>query len=194
MPSPPMPSPNVTTAALLAANEAFYDAFDSGDMAEMAALWAAEHPVACLHPGAPPIHGREAVLESWRAILATSSRPAIQCLQPEALLFHEAGLVICVEALAGGPPSQDELDRAWTSTRAQVIRGLEELGGFGGKADTLDYYNHHTGDPGYLAKDFERYETATPAGVQAAFAAAIHKNNRVVVTVVPAPKQEGGAQ
>ena len=102
MPSPPMPSPNVTTAALLAANEAFYDAFDSGDMAEMAALWAAEHPVACLHPGAPPIHGREAVLESWRAILATSSRPAIQCLQPEALLFHEAGLVICVEALAGG--------------------------------------------------------------------------------------------
>jgi zinc protease len=99
-----------------------------------------------------------------------------------------------MEAMRGKPPAQAELDRVWTSTRARVLRGLEELGGFGGKADTLDYYNHHTGDPGYLAKDFERYASATPEGVQKAFADAIRKDNRVVVSVVPAPKSEGGAQ
>jgi zinc protease len=98
-----------------------------------------------------------------------------------------------IEGMRAAPPSQEELDRAWRSTKARVLRGLEALGGFGGKADTLNYYNHHAGDPGYLARDFERYETATPAGVQKAFAESIRKDNRVVVSVVPAPKAEGGA-
>ena len=52
--------------AVLFANEAFYAAFRAGDMDAMAALWAEDHAVVCLHPGAGPIHGREAVLESWR--------------------------------------------------------------------------------------------------------------------------------
>lgn len=99
-----------------------------------------------------------------------------------------------LESLRAAPPEQAELDRAWTSTKARVLRGLEELGGFGGKADTLDYYNHHTGDPGFLAKDFARYESATPAAVQKFFAESIRKDNRVVVSVVPAPKSEGGAK
>jgi len=97
-----MATPKVPTAALLAANEAFYDAFDSGDMQAMTALWAEMHPVACVHPGGAPIHGRDDVLASWQDILAASTRPAIQCLQPEPLLLHEAGLVVCIEALAGG--------------------------------------------------------------------------------------------
>ena len=97
-----MAAPKVTSAALLAANEAFYEAFDSGDAEAMAALWAEDCPVACVHPGSAPIHGREAVLTSWRDILSASTRPAIQCLQPEPLLLDRAGIVVCVEALAGG--------------------------------------------------------------------------------------------
>jgi ketosteroid isomerase-like protein len=97
-----MATPKVTAAALLAANEAFYDAFDSGDVDGMAALWAEEHPVACVHPGAAPIHGRDEVLASWKDILSASTRPAIQCLQPQALLLESAGLVLCIEALSGG--------------------------------------------------------------------------------------------
>jgi len=97
-----MASPNPTTTALLAANAAFYDAFDSGDADEMAALWAEQHPVACIHPGGAPIHGRGEVLASWRDILSASTRPAIQCLRPQALLLDRAGLIVCIEALAGG--------------------------------------------------------------------------------------------
>ena len=37
--------------AVLAANEAFYRAFAARDFAAMDALWAAEAPVACIHPG-----------------------------------------------------------------------------------------------------------------------------------------------
>ncbi|GDX82318.1 hypothetical protein LBMAG42_41290 [Deltaproteobacteria bacterium] len=112
--------------------------------------------------------------------------------QSPARLEAEAWQVI--EGLRTKPPSQDELDRAWRSTKARVLRGLEELGGFSGKADTLDYYNHHTGDPGYIAKDFARYEAATPDSVQKAFASAIRKDNRVVVDVMPQPKPAGGAK
>lgn len=111
--------------------------------------------------------------------------------QLPARLEAEAWQVI--EALREAPPAQQELDRSWRSTKARVLRGLEDLGGFAGRADTLNYYNHHRGDPGYIAKDFLRYDSATPEGVQAAFAAAIRKDNRVVVTVVPASKPEGGA-
>ena len=94
--------PNVPSAALLAANDAFYDAFDSGDMDAMADVWAEVHQVACLHPGAAPIFGRDEVLASWRDILSASNRPAIQCLEPNSIVLDTTGLVICVEALAGG--------------------------------------------------------------------------------------------
>jgi zinc protease len=82
----------------------------------------------------------------------------------------------------------------WTSTKARTLRGLEEIGGFYGKADILNGYNHHTGDPGYLSKDFARFEALTPEAVQKVFAESIRKDNRVVVDVVPAPKAEGGAK
>tara|TARA_R110002073_G_C9226008_1_gene560302 strand:+ start:74 stop:484 length:411 start_codon:yes stop_codon:yes gene_type:complete len=97
-----MSKPNVTTATLLAANESFYDAFDMGDLKAMAALWSEEYPVACIHPGAGPIIGREEVLSSWRDILSAPGRPAIQCLDPTGLVFDSSGLVICTEALARG--------------------------------------------------------------------------------------------
>ncbi len=90
------------SAALLSANEAFYDAFDTADLDAMSALWAAEHDVACLHPGAPPIFGRDAVLKSWFDILGAPQRPAIQCTEARAIAFHRSGIVICREVLSGG--------------------------------------------------------------------------------------------
>ena len=91
-----------TDTALLAVNEAFYDAFGTGDTAAMASLWANDHPVACIHPGAAPILGREAVLQSWNAILQAQMRPDIQCLEPQALVLGKSGLVVCIESLTGG--------------------------------------------------------------------------------------------
>jgi hypothetical protein len=41
--------------AVLAANRAFYRAFNDRDFAAMDALWAPTGPVVCLHPGHPPL-------------------------------------------------------------------------------------------------------------------------------------------
>jgi ketosteroid isomerase-like protein len=87
---------------VMSANEAFYDAFVAGDMQAMSAVWAAQTPVSCLHPGWPPVNGREAVLESWRGIMESPQRPVIECHNPKVDLHGETAIVICFESLGGG--------------------------------------------------------------------------------------------
>ncbi len=87
--------------AVLAANQAFYDAFNARDAEAMALLWSREHAVACIHPGWPPLSGREAVLDAWRGILANPNTPAIACESAEAMLWGDVALVLCFERLGG---------------------------------------------------------------------------------------------
>ena len=89
-------------AAALAANQAFYDAFAAGDMARMAAAWAEKAPVACAHPGAPLLVGRDVVLESWQSILTAPERPDILCFNAQVHLLGDSAYVTCYERL-GGP-------------------------------------------------------------------------------------------
>jgi zinc protease len=49
-----------------------------------------------------------------------------------------------------------------------MTRGLERIGGFGGKSDRFGMYNTYLGTPEYLDKDFARYQAVTAASVQAA--------------------------
>lgn len=85
--------------AVLFVNEAFYRAFADRDFEALSALWASQEPVACIHPGWPPLVGRAAVLESWRRILANEQSPKIACLQPEAFIVGDVAWVICYEAV-----------------------------------------------------------------------------------------------
>ncbi|MGB0684552.1 MAG: nuclear transport factor 2 family protein [Magnetovibrionaceae bacterium] len=103
MDTPILPS-EPEKAAILFANEAFYLAFDSRDMAAMEAIWAQIEPVTCLHPGWDPMIGRANVLASWRAILNSPSPPRITALKPTVHLTTPArdlALVICIEQLEG---------------------------------------------------------------------------------------------
>ena len=87
--------------AILFANEAFYQAFTDRDMGEMGAIWSEQAPVACFHPGWHPLAGREAVLESWRAILANADSPPIRCREPRVHLRGEMAFVVCYEDIHG---------------------------------------------------------------------------------------------
>ena len=68
----------------------------------MAALWAEHCPVACLHPGAALLSGREEVLASWAQILGAANRPDIRCRAPKAFVQGETGFVVCYEEVQGG--------------------------------------------------------------------------------------------
>ena len=68
------------------------------------------------------------------------------------------------EFLAKGP-TRAEVELVSTKTRAQIVRGLEEVGGFGGKAVTLAQGELLKGDPAYFATELDELDAATPRGV-----------------------------
>ncbi|MEO7330512.1 MAG: nuclear transport factor 2 family protein [Minicystis sp.] len=84
---------------VLAQNQAFYDAFSSGDADAVDALWSKLSPIACIHPGWEPLHGRDEVMASFRAILRSPHPPNIRCQRPAATVLGEVAFVICAEAL-----------------------------------------------------------------------------------------------
>ena len=82
---------------VLAANQAFYDAFANADADAMARVWAKEHLIACIHPGWTALYGRDAVLGSWRAILGSPEPPKVHASGASAVIIGEAAFVTCIE-------------------------------------------------------------------------------------------------
>jgi ketosteroid isomerase-like protein len=87
---------------VLEANDGFYRAFAARDADAMAALWAEDHPVACIHPGSDVLAGRDDVIASWRAVLVPGGAPALSCAQAEAHVLGEVAFVTCHEVLREG--------------------------------------------------------------------------------------------
>jgi predicted Zn-dependent peptidase len=75
---------------------------------------------------------------------------------------------LMAEFIAKGP-TQAELKRAATQQVASTIKGLEQVGGFGGKAVALAEGQLYANDPNFFRKQLEEYARVTPAQVQAAF-------------------------
>jgi zinc protease len=69
--------------------------------------------------------------------------------------------------LAEGPTA-DELERIVTTRKAEFIRGIERVGGFGGKSDILAQNEVYLGDPGFYRTTLARWETADAAALTAA--------------------------
>lgn len=63
-------------------------------------------------------------------------------------------------------PSRAELERVTTQLKAGMVRGLERVGGFGGKSDVLAQNAVFTGDPGFYKTSLRRLDEATPASVR----------------------------
>ena len=110
--------------AVLAANREFYRAFATRDLAAMEAIWARRAPVACVHPGWPVLADRDAVMQSWRGILANPDAPRIACRGEQVLHYGETALVVCEEALSGGTLVASNLfvreDGAWRIAHHQA--------------------------------------------------------------------------
>ena len=64
-------------------------------------------------------------------------------------------------------PTQVELDQARIVLKAGFIRGIERIGGFGGKADALAECAIFTGNPGCFRESLRVQDTATIAQVKA---------------------------
>ncbi len=87
------------TARILFANEAFYAAFATRDLAAMDQQWATAAPVVCIHPGWDAITDRDSIMASWQVIFANPDPPAIELRDPEVHAHGELALVTCHEIL-----------------------------------------------------------------------------------------------
>ena len=73
-----------------------------------------------------------------------------------------------LNGLIANGPTQDEINRVVTQYASRRIQGLEQVGGFGGKATALAEGQLYAGDPEHYKKELAAYAAVTPAQVQAA--------------------------
>ena len=90
-------------------------------------------------------------------------------------------------------PTADELDRAKTAEQAHFIRGLERVGGFGGKSDVLAQNQTFLGNPNAYRVRESRLQNATPADLQQA-AKAWLSDGEYVLNVLPFPPYKAVAE
>ena len=69
----------------------------------------------------------------------------------------ESELLTQLEDIRSGNLAEREIERAVNRIQASHVFQLERSGGFGGRADQLNYYNTYTGDPEFINKDLDRY-------------------------------------
>ncbi len=101
----------------LAANEAFYRAFNQKDTAAMSALWSDTVEIGCVHPGWNVLTGRDPVMESWIRILSNPEQPRIMTGGSSATILGDVAIVICRELVGGTPLAATNIfhleDGAW---------------------------------------------------------------------------------
>ncbi|MEQ9568369.1 MAG: insulinase family protein, partial [Pseudomonadales bacterium] len=88
------------------------------------------------------------------------AKPGVPLSQIEAAINEELN-----EFLRRGP-TRSQLERVKTSHFASLIRGLEKVGGFSGKAQLLATYETYLGDASRYKQDLEIFENATADNVR----------------------------
>ena len=73
----------------------------------------------------------------------------------------EGEVLFQIEDISKGGVGERELERAKNRIQAAHVFQLERFGGFGGRADQLNYYNIMAGDAGFINQDIDRYVGVT---------------------------------
>ncbi len=93
-------------------------------------------------------------------VLSATARPGESLAKVERALDEELARFI-----KDGPGS-DELERAKTQYEAGFVRGIERIGGFGGKSDILAQNFVFTGDPAHYQTELSETRAATKGDLQ----------------------------
>lgn len=121
---------------------------------------------------------------SSRFILYTTARPGHSLKELEKVIQEE------LDRINTEPPTEREVQRMANQIEANFLRRLELVGGFGGKAATLNEYFYQTGNPDYFNEDLSRYKSLSPNDIQTAATTYLRDNRRFVLSFVPKGKPE----
>jgi len=117
--------------AVLAANRAFYRAFNDRDADAMELLWAPTGNMICLHPGQSPLTERADILSSWRGILKHPDSPKVRCTDEWVMGRPGLAIVVCREILA-------ESQLMATNTFVRLGDGWHMVGHHSGPVPSVD--------------------------------------------------------
>jgi ketosteroid isomerase-like protein len=90
------------TESLLAANSAFYAAFEQRDLDAMSDVWLHADHVTCTHPGWTTLHGWAAVSASWFALFQGDRAMQFILTEVHVTIVGDAGWVSLDENLIAG--------------------------------------------------------------------------------------------
>jgi zinc protease len=116
-------------------------------------------------------------------LIIATARPGQSLDKLQAVIDEE------LDKLRAAPPDEREMTRALNQIEANFYRGMERVGGFGGKANQLNAYYKATGEPDYFQKDLDRYRALKAADIKAAVEKYLPKDRRVELSVIPGEKQ-----
>ncbi len=87
-------------AAVLRANENFYQAIKTGDIGQMDGIWIKDEDIKCVHTGWPMLYGWEAVRESWENIFSGGGPLDIELPDIKTQISGNTAWVICIEKIS----------------------------------------------------------------------------------------------
>ncbi|MFH8884882.1 nuclear transport factor 2 family protein [Streptomyces californicus] len=96
-------------AEVEAANTAFYEALERGDLDALTDSWlpGEDLTVSCVHPGWPVLTGRRDVLRSYALIMANTDYIQFFLTDVNVTMTDDTALVTCTENILSGGPAED---------------------------------------------------------------------------------------
>lgn len=83
--------------ALLAVNSAFFEAYQARDLAQMGEIWHKGDHSCCIHISSRPVHGYQAIMESFANVFNKSSRRRGECVRQIISVRDKIGRVVWCE-------------------------------------------------------------------------------------------------
>ncbi|MBA3259581.1 MAG: insulinase family protein, partial [Gemmatimonadales bacterium] len=93
-------------------------------------------------------------------VVEATARPGDDLTKVERAINEE------ISRLLAGGPTAGEMQRVKTQFRAGFVRGVERIGGFGGKSDVLAQGEVYAGRPDFYRRRLGRVQAATAAGLR----------------------------
>lgn len=81
--------------------------------------------------------------------------------------------------------TREEIGRARANLETNLVRSLQSVGGFRGRAERLNRYNTVLGDPDRLQWDTDRYRNATAESVSRVAREVLDEERRAILRIVP---------
>ena len=105
------------------ANEAFYEAFESLDIANMDRIWANTEYVTCIHPGWTMRVGWPAVRDSWVLIFNNTFSMTFELTELQVQVAEDLAWVICTENITNRQGESSQESRVLATNLYERIDG-----------------------------------------------------------------------